>query len=83
MCHLATLDAKPQRAGTGDEPRVLLPVTGCEQEETQVSKLFRSSRPDGWIVPRSYSDPSFRAMTHGKILPMEEPGFLERLFGRR
>lgn len=47
-----------------------------------MSKIFRSSRPDGWISPRPYSDPSYRAMSHGKILPMHEPSFLDRLLGR-
>ena len=48
-----------------------------------MSQIFRSSRPDGWSSPRPYRDPSYRTMSHGKILPMEEPGFFERLFGRR
>ena len=48
-----------------------------------MSKIFRSSRSDSWSNPRPYSDPSYRSMSHGKILPMEEPGFFERLFGRR
>lgn len=48
-----------------------------------MAKIFRSSRADGWSSPRPYSDPTYRHMSHGKILPMEEPGFLERLFGRR
>lgn len=47
------------------------------------SLSFRSSRPDGWIKPKSYSDASLRYQTHGKILPMEEPGFFARMFGRR
>ncbi|WP_202391715.1 hypothetical protein [Pontixanthobacter luteolus] len=44
---------------------------------------YRSSRPDNWVQPRAYSDPSQRMMKHGRILPMEEPGFLARLFGMR
>ncbi|QZH75835.1 MAG: hypothetical protein JY451_04390 [Erythrobacter sp.] len=47
-----------------------------------MAKLFRSTRPDSWTSPRPFSDPSYRAMAHGKILPMEEPGFWERLFRR-
>jgi hypothetical protein len=47
-----------------------------------MSKLFSSSRPDSWIQPRPHRDPTYRYMSHGKILPMEEPGFLARLFGR-
>lgn len=46
------------------------------------SLTYRSSRPDVWVVPRPHSDPSLRRMTHGPIRPMEEPGFLARLFGR-
>lgn len=44
---------------------------------------FRSSRPDTWVVPRPYSDPSQRLLKHGPIRPMQEPGFLARLFGAR
>ena len=47
------------------------------------SLSFRSSRPDTWTQPRPYRDPSLRYMQHGPIQPMEEPGFLTRLFGRR
>lgn len=46
------------------------------------SYTFRSSRPDGWISPRPHQDASLRFMKHGRILPMEEPGLLARLFGR-
>ena len=48
-----------------------------------MSKMFRSSRPDGWTAPRPYTDTSMRYMSHGPIQPMYEPSFLERLFGRR
>ena len=47
------------------------------------SMSFHSSRPDRWTKPRPISDSSLRYQAHGKILPMEEPGFFERLFGRR
>ena len=47
------------------------------------SYSYRSSRPDGWIMPRPYRDASLRYQTHGPIPPMEEPGVLARLFGRR
>lgn len=47
------------------------------------SLSFRSSRPDGWTLPRPYRDASLRYLTHGPIQPMEQPGFLARLFGRR
>ncbi|WP_228242981.1 hypothetical protein [Porphyrobacter sp. GA68] len=43
----------------------------------------RSSRPDSWVQPRPYCDESIRLRTYGRIQPMERPGFLARLFGRR
>ena len=45
------------------------------------SYSFRSSRPDSWTNPRPYRDVSQRMMAYGKIQPMEQPGFLARLFG--
>ena len=51
-------------------------------EELDMARLFRSSRPDSWSSPRAYSDATYRAMSHGKILPMEEPSFFARLFNR-
>ncbi|WP_171033092.1 hypothetical protein [Qipengyuania marisflavi] len=47
------------------------------------SLSFHSSRPDRWVNPKPYSDASLRHQHHGKILPMEQPGFLARLFGAR
>ena len=47
------------------------------------SYIFRSSRPDSWVQPRAYRDASIRYMTYGPVQPMEEPGLLQRLFGRR
>lgn len=44
---------------------------------------FRSSRPDHWISPRPYSDPCLRAHAYGRVQPMHEPSFLEKLLGRR
>ena len=44
---------------------------------------FHSSSPDRWVKPKPYSDSSLRYQMHGKIQPMEEPGFLARLFGLR
>lgn len=43
---------------------------------------FRSSRPDAWSSPRPYSDPTLRAMAYGKVQPMHQPTWLERLLGR-
>ena len=47
------------------------------------SMSYRSSRPDRWVQPKPYSDSAMRTRAHGRILPMEEPGFFARLFGRR
>ena len=48
------------------------------------SYTFRSSRPDSWVQPRSYTDASLRRQKYGRILPMEEPrGFWARLIGAR
>ena len=47
------------------------------------SQSFHSSRPDRWTMPRPYRDASLRYRKHGPIQPMEEPGFLARLFGAR
>ncbi len=47
------------------------------------SQSYRSSRPDGWTMPRPYRDASLRYMMHGPIQPMEEPGLLARLLGWR
>ena len=47
------------------------------------SLSFHSSRPDGWVKPKAYSDASLRYKHHGKILPMEQPGFFARLFWAR
>ena len=43
---------------------------------------IRTSRPDHWTSPRPYSDPSLRALAYGKIRPMHEPSWLEKLLGR-
>ena len=47
------------------------------------SMTFRSSRPDRWTQPRAHSDANTRFHSHGPIQPMHQPGFFERLFGRR
>ena len=43
---------------------------------------YRSSRPDGWVMPRPHSDPGLRRMKYGPIRPMHEPSLFDRLFGR-
>jgi hypothetical protein len=50
--------------------------------EAMSSMHYRSSRPDQWTMPRPYQDANLRYIKHGPIRPMEEPGFLARLFGR-
>lgn len=52
------------------------------QTRPRTSPSFRSSRPDGWTMPRPYRDASLRYMMHGPIKPMEEPGFFARLFAK-
>lgn len=81
------------RIGTGAKirgnltrPQGILPAKTEEKisrEYSMSSMSFHSSRPDRWTQPKPYSDSSLRMRTHGPILPMEEPGFLARLFGRR
>ena len=46
------------------------------------SLSFRSSRPDGWTVPKTVHDSGLRRQVYGRIQPMEQPGFWARLFGR-
>lgn len=53
------------------------------KENDMASVSFRSSRPDGWVSPRPYSDASARFRKYGAIQPMEQPGFWARLFGAR
>lgn len=53
------------------------------REISMSSLTYRSSKPDRWVQPKPYSDASTRYRSHGKILPMEEPGFWARLFGAR
>lgn len=45
-------------------------------------KSYRSSKPDSWSAPGPYQDESLRRKKHGPIRPMEEPGFISRLFRR-
>lgn len=43
---------------------------------------IRSSRPDKWVSPRPPMDPTMRAIAYGKVRPMAEPNWLERLLGK-
>ncbi len=72
------------RWGTGQDARPVLRRDGSSgsRRPKMSSYPFRSSRPDSWIQPRPHQDASLRLMKHGRIQPMEEPGFLARLFGR-
>ena len=47
------------------------------------SPIYRSSPSDRWSEPKGFADASLRRMTHGKIQPMYQPTFLQRLFGAR
>ena len=53
------------------------------KEDAMSNLNYRSSRPNAWLQPRPHRDPSQRFMTHGPILPMEQPGFWQRLLSRR
>lgn len=46
------------------------------------SRIYTSSRGDAWTNPRPWSDASLRYATYGKVQPMQEPSWLERIFGR-
>ncbi len=46
------------------------------------SRIFVSSRPDAWSSPRAWRDPGLRLAAYGKVQPLEQPGLLQRLFGR-
>lgn len=47
-----------------------------------MARIFNSSKPDKWTSPRPVQDPSMRLRTHGRVRPMHEPSWLQRLFGR-
>jgi hypothetical protein len=70
-------------AGTAPRDRSFIAADGLLRWSRLMSSLsYHSSRPDGWVQPRPHQDASLRYMKHGPIQPMEEPGFLTRLFGR-
>lgn len=37
------------------------------------ARVYRSTSPDRWTMPRSVQDASQRLRVHGKVLPMEQP----------
>lgn len=48
-----------------------------------ISSRYLSSRPHGSVVPRPQLDAHDRFRFYGPIRPMEQPSFLEKLFGKR
>lgn len=40
--------------------------------------MTNHSRPDSWLQPRPYTDPSLRRMKYGRLLPMEEASSPQR-----
>jgi hypothetical protein len=53
------------------------------REQTVISTRHRSSRPHQSVLPRPQLDAQSRYMVYGPIQPMEQPGFLKRIFGKR
>ena len=53
-----------------------------EEISPMTSAPIHSSGSDAWSNPRPHSDATLRRIKHGAIRPMEEPGLLERWFGR-
>lgn len=51
-----------------------------ERSNAMSSYTVHTSRPHESILPRAHTDAHHRMRTYGKIRPMEEPGFFERLF---
>lgn len=48
-----------------------------------ITSRYQSSRPHESIIPRPQLDAHARYRFYGPVQPMEQPGFLEKLFGRR
>lgn len=53
------------------------------RQSATMSPSYRSSRPCQFVDPRPVQDASMRLLKHGRVRPMEEPGFFARLFGAR
>ena len=47
------------------------------------SLSFHSKGRDRWVQPQGIADASIRRQIFGKIQPMEEPTFFQRLFRSR
>ncbi|MFU7529267.1 hypothetical protein [Qipengyuania sp. ASV99] len=43
--------------------------------------IYHSSKPDPWSSPRPPLNPAIRAQAFGRVQPMHQPTWLERLFG--
>lgn len=48
-----------------------------------ISSRYLSSRPHDSVLPRPQLDAHSRYQFYGPIQPMEQPSFLEKIFGRR
>lgn len=48
-----------------------------------MAKMFRANRSNPPRRSRGYVDMTFPQTSHGRILPMEEPGFFARIFSRQ
>ena len=44
---------------------------------------YSSSRPHESVLPRPHRDAHQRYLAYGRVLPMDRPNWLERLFGWR
>ena len=48
-----------------------------------MARMFRNNRLAHWTPFNSDRDTAHPHMSHGPIIPLEQPTFLERLLGRR
>ena len=48
-----------------------------------MARMFRDNRPAYWTLFQSNRDSAHPHMSHGPIIPLEQPTLLERLLGRR
>ena len=47
------------------------------------SQIRHADKPHSSILPRAHSDAHQRFMMYGKIQPMHQPSWFDRLLGRR
>ncbi|MEZ5735213.1 MAG: hypothetical protein R3E09_05285 [Novosphingobium sp.] len=81
LCHFATTD--PGNWNLSESCDFSKWGKREQKEATMTAYRFRCSRPHEWIVPRPHLDAHQRFQTYGPIQPMERPGFLARLLGKR